>query len=73
MLFPSTEDANLVIKEINGKCLRQIAIEEHYVIVSEPDEFYLPPVAPINRTGGSISQSVFYCPEEVSYKATGDH
>jgi len=53
------KDATLMTKEINGRYHRHVELEEHYVIVGEPGEFYLSHVAPTSGSGSAIAQSVF--------------
>ena len=45
--------------EVNGNYHRQTIIEEHYVIVREPNGFYLSLVMPEDGTGYKIATSVY--------------
>ena len=45
--------------EVNENYHRQTVIEEHYVIVGEPNGFYLSHVTPEDGTGYKISRSVY--------------
>ena len=38
---------------------RKTIIEEHYVLVGEPYEFYITHVTPTNGTGKQIAQAIY--------------
>ena len=41
------------------KCYRKTIAEEHYVVVGEPEAFYLTHVSPPDGKGRSIAQTIF--------------
>ena len=45
--------------EVNGNYRGQTVIEKHYVIVGEPNGFYLSHVMPEDGTGYKIATSVY--------------
>ena len=49
----------MTMVEVNGDYHRQTVIEEHYVIVGEPNGFYLPHVMPEDGTSYKIATSVY--------------
>ena len=51
--------ATLVVTESDGKMYLQTDLEEHYVIVGEPGEFYLSHVTPETGTVLYIAQSIY--------------
>ena len=53
------KDATMTMVEVNGNYHRQTVIEEHYVIVGEPNSFYLFHVIPEDTTGYKIATSVY--------------
>ena len=53
------KDATMTMVEVNGNFHRQTVIEEHYVIVGEPNGFYLSHVMPEDGTGYKITTSVY--------------
>ena len=53
------KDATLVVTESDGKMYMQTDLEEHYVIVGEPGEFYLSHVTPETGTDLCIAQSIY--------------
>ena len=53
------KDATMTMVEVNGNYHRQTVIEEHYVIVGEPNGFYLSHVMPEDGTGYKIATSVY--------------
>ena len=53
------KDATMTMVEVNGNYHRQTVIEEHYVIVEEPNGFYLSRVMPENGTEYKIATSVY--------------
>ena len=53
------KDATLVVTENDGKEKMQTDLEERYVIVGEPGEFYLSNVTPKTGTGLYIAQSIY--------------
>ena len=53
------KDATMTIVEVIGNYHRQTVIEEHYVIVEEPNGFYLSHVMPEDGTGYKIATSVY--------------
>lgn len=54
------KDATLaMLQGENGKLYRQTMLEEHYVVVGEPGEFYLTHVTPENGRGRIIAQALF--------------
>ena len=56
----------LLAHPVNGNYHHQTVIEEHYVIVGEPNGFYLSHVMPEDETGYKIARSVY-----LAIKATG--
>ena len=53
------KDATMRMVEVNGNYHRQTVIEEHYVIVGEPNAFYLSHVMPEDGTGYKIATSIY--------------
>ena len=53
------KDAKMTMVEVNGNYHRQTVIEEHYVIVGEPNGFYLSHVMPKDGTGNKIATSIY--------------
>ena len=53
------KDATMTMVEVNGNYHGQTVIEEHYVIVGEPNGFYLSHVMPEDGTGYKIATSVY--------------
>ena len=53
------KDATMTMVEVNGNYHRQTVIEVHYVIVGEPNGFYLSHVMPEDGTGYKIPTSVY--------------
>ena len=53
------KDATMTMVEVNGNYHRQTVIEEHHVIVVEPNGFYLSHVTPEDGTGYKIATSVY--------------
>ena len=53
------KDATMTMVEVNGNYHRQTVIKEHYVIVGEPNGFYLSHVMPEDGTGYKIATSVY--------------
>ena len=53
------KDATMTMVEVNGNYHRQTVIEEHYVIVGEPNGVYLSHVMPEDGTGYKIATSVY--------------
>ena len=53
------KDATMTVVEVNGNYHCQTVIEEHYVIVEEPNGFYLSHVTPEDGTGYKIATSVY--------------
>ena len=53
------KDATMTMVEVNENYHRQAVIEEHYVIVGEPNGFYLLHVMPKDGTGYKIATSVY--------------
>ena len=49
----------MVSTEQNGKIHRRTDLEEHYVILGEPGEFYLSHVSPESGTGRHIADSIY--------------
>ena len=45
------KDATMTMVEVNGNYHRQTVIEKHYVIVGEPNGFFLSHVMPEDETG----------------------
>ena len=55
----SLKDAKQITSLINGESYRRIKLEEHYVIVGEPGEFYHSHVTPKDAKGSSIAQALY--------------
>ena len=53
------KDATMTMVGVNGNYHRQTAIEQHSVIVGEPNGFYLSQVMPEDGTGYKIATSVY--------------
>ena len=53
------KDATMTMIEVNGNYHRQTVIEVHYVIVEEPNGFYLLHVMLEDGTGYKIATSVY--------------
>ena len=53
------KDATMTMVEVNDSYHRQTVIEEHYVIVGEPNGFYLSHEMPEDGTGYKIATSVY--------------
>ena len=53
------KNATMTIVAINGNYHRQTVIEEHYLIVGEPNGFYLSHVMPEDGAGYKIATSVY--------------
>ena len=53
------KDATMTMVEVNKNYHCQTVIEEHYVIVGEPNGFYLSHVIPEDGTGYKIATSVY--------------
>ena len=53
------KDATMTMVEVNGNNHRQTVIEKHYVIVGEPNGFYLSHVMPEDGTEYKIATSVY--------------
>ena len=53
------KDATMTMFEVNGNYHHQTVIEEHYVIVGEPNGFYLSHVMPEDGSGHKIATSVY--------------
>ena len=53
------KDAAMAMVDVNGNYHRQTVIEEHCVIVGEPNGFYLSHVMPEDGTGYKIATSVY--------------
>ena len=53
------KDATMTMAEVNGNYHRQTVIEEHYVIVREPNGFYLSHLMPEDGTGYKIATLVY--------------
>ena len=53
------KDATMTMVEVNGNCHRQTVSKEHYVIVREPNGFYLSHVMPEDGAGYKIATSVY--------------
>ena len=52
------KDATLMTSELNGKSYRVKNLEEHYVIVGEPGEYYLSHVSPDDGKGQTIARAI---------------
>ena len=48
------KDATLTVTEINGIRYKNTILEEHYVVIGEPGEFYLTHVEPENGIGNLL-------------------
>ena len=53
------KDATMTMVEVNGNYHHQTVIEEHYVIVEEPNGFYLSHVMPEDGSGYKIATLVY--------------
>ena len=53
------KDATMTMVDLNGNYYRPTDIEEHYVIVGEPNGFYFSHVMPEDGTGYKIATSVY--------------
>ena len=53
------KDATMTIIKVNGNYYRPTVIKEHYVIVEEPNGFYLSHVMPEDGTGYKIETSIY--------------
>ena len=53
------KDVTLTIMKKNEKCYRQSIIENHHLVVGEPEEFYLSHVIPQDGTRNSIAGKIF--------------
>ena len=53
------KDATIKSNEQNGKYYRETIVEEHYVIVGDPHEYYLSHVTPAGGTGLHIAEAIF--------------
>ena len=49
----------MTMVEVNGNCHRQTVVEEHSVIVGEPNDFYLLHIMPEGGTGYKVAASVY--------------
>ena len=63
------KDATLVVTESNGKMYMQTDLEEHYVIVEEPGEFYLSRVTPEAAPGLCIAQSIYKAIKDTEFES----
>ena len=54
------KDVTMTVVEVNGNYHCQTVIEEYYVIVGEPNDFYLSHVMPEDKTGYQIVTSVYF-------------
>ena len=54
------KDATMTMVEVNENYHRQTVIEEYYVIVGEPNSFYLSHVMPEDGTEYKIATSIYY-------------
>lgn len=64
------KDATMVTTEHNGKIYRRTDLEEHYVIVGEPGEFYLSHVSPETGTGLQIADSIYQALKDTELEQT---
>ena len=64
LYFDGRKDQTLVIEKINNKNYRKIINEEHYVIVSQPDNEYAEHLAPLGSKAVDVGQSIFNYIEE---------
>ena len=64
------KDATMTVVEvsINGNYHHQTVIEEHYVIVGEPNGFYFSHVMPEDGTGYKIAPSVYSAIKDTALK-----
>ena len=62
------KDATMTMVEVNGNYHRQTIIEEHYVIVGEPNGFYLSHVMPEDGTGYKIATLVYSAIKDIALK-----
>lgn len=62
------KDATNVILQANGKYYRRVELEEHYVVVGEPGEFYLTHVSPEDGKGKTIAQAIYTALEHTLLK-----
>ena len=54
--------------KVNGNYHRQTVMEEHYVIVGEPNGFYLSHIMPEDGTGYKIKTSVYSAIKDMALK-----
>ena len=47
-----------MITECEGKFYKKVEIEDHYVVVGEPDCYYLSHVVPEDGSGASIAEAL---------------
>ncbi len=66
-------DATITMVEVNGNYHRQTVIEEHYVIVGEPNDFYLSHVMPEDGTVYKIATSSLFCNQRYSSETKIEH
>ena len=60
------KDATIIsVKQVNSYH-RKTIIEEHYVLVGEPYEFYIIHVTPTNGTGKEIAHAIYNALEKIS-------
>ena len=64
------KDATQVVIKEGGKYHQKTVIEEHYVVVGQPGEFYLTHVSPSDEKGRSIAQCIFSSIKATSLQET---
>ena len=60
------KDATIISVKQGNSYHRKTIIEEHYVLVGEPYEFYSTHVTPTNGTGKQIAQAIYNALEKIS-------
>ena len=60
------KDATILSVKQGNSYHRKTIIEEHYVLVGEPYEFYISHVTPTNGTGKQIAQAIYNALEKIS-------
>ena len=62
------KDPTIIMVEVNGNYHRQTVIEKHYVIVGEPNGFYLSLAMPEDETGYKIATLVYSAIKDTALK-----
>ena len=53
------KDATHVMLQVGEKYYHKVLLEEHYVVIGEPGEFYLNHVTPADGKGKSIAEAIY--------------